>query len=157
MPCSFVTGDLFQTEGLQAIAHGCNCAGAMGKGIAIDFRRRFPKMYAEYKKRCAEGDFKLGDVFTWTEGGVTVFNLATQETWRTPADIRAVETAVWQMVTVAETVGITRIGLPRIGSGLGGLPWERVRALLDRIGTRTPIDLIVFETYVPGTRPSTGI
>ena len=50
MPTTFVKGDLFRQEGLRALAHGCNCAGAMGKGIAVEFRERFPKMYAEYKQ-----------------------------------------------------------------------------------------------------------
>lgn len=51
MPTVFVEGDLFHHEGLTALAHGCNCAGATGKGIAVEFRARFPKMHAEYKKR----------------------------------------------------------------------------------------------------------
>lgn len=35
-------------------AHGRNCAGAMGKGIALQFKERFPKMYLEYKQLCKE-------------------------------------------------------------------------------------------------------
>jgi O-acetyl-ADP-ribose deacetylase (regulator of RNase III) len=154
MATLFVSGDLFQYEGVQAFAHGCNCAGAMGKGIAVEFRRRFPRMYTEYKRRCVDGRFQLGDVFTWAEGGVTVFNLGTQKTWRTRADLRAIETAVAGMVTTAEQLGIPRIGMPRIGSGLGGLPWENVRALLERVGESTKVELIVFEEYVRGASRS---
>ena len=43
-------GDIFNLNGVHSYAHGCNCAGAMGKGIALQFRERYPKMYAEYKK-----------------------------------------------------------------------------------------------------------
>jgi len=28
-------GDIFQLCGVTSYAHGCNCAGAMGKGIAV--------------------------------------------------------------------------------------------------------------------------
>ena len=63
MPTIFVKGDLFAHKGLDALAHGCNCAGAMGKGIAVHFRERFPNMYGEYKQRCADGRFTLGAVF----------------------------------------------------------------------------------------------
>ncbi|WNG46948.1 macro domain-containing protein [Archangium minus] len=150
MPTIFVRGDLLRQEGLNALAHGCNCAGAMGKGIAVEFRARFPRMYAEYKQRCADGRFKLGEVFTWTEEGVTVFNLGTQKTWRTKAELQAIESAVTLMVQEAEARGLDKIGLPRIGAGLGGLPWESVRALLALIGERTHVNLIVFEDYVPG-------
>jgi len=152
MPTAFVRGDLFHHPGLKAFAHGCNCAGAMGKGIALEFRERFPRMYAEYKQRCTDGRFELGDVFVWSEeGGVTVFNLATQKTTRTRADIQAIETALTRMLAAAPGQ-IDRIGLPRIGAGLGGLPWEEVRALLERVGASTAIELIVFETYVPRSR-----
>jgi O-acetyl-ADP-ribose deacetylase (regulator of RNase III) len=150
MPTLFVSGDLFHHPGLKAFAHGCNCAGAMGKGIALEFRERFPRMYAEYKARCTDGRFVLGDVFVWSEpGGVTVFNLATQKTTRTRADIQAIETALARMLAAAVATQIERIGLPRVGAGLGGLPWEEVRALLEKVGASTAIELIVFETYLP--------
>ena len=40
-------GDIFNLNGVRSYAHGCNCAGAMGKGIALQFRERYLKMYAE--------------------------------------------------------------------------------------------------------------
>jgi O-acetyl-ADP-ribose deacetylase (regulator of RNase III) len=148
MPTRFLKGDLFHHGELQALAHGCNCAGAMGKGIAVEFRARYPEMYAEYKKRCEDGRFKLGDVFAWAEGGLTIFNLGTQATWRTKADIGAIGTSVRAMIRLAEERGIEKIGLPRIGAGLGGLPWEPIRTLLDEIGNETTVALIVFEEFV---------
>jgi O-acetyl-ADP-ribose deacetylase (regulator of RNase III) len=146
MPTTFVTGDLF-AEPLPALAHGCNCAGAMGKGIAIEFRKRFPAMYAEYKRRCADKRFALGGVFAWTEPGVTVYNLGTHKSWRTKAELPAVETSLREMVRLAEASGIARIGMPRIGAGLGGLDWAVVRALLQSIGEMTTVELVVFETF----------
>ena len=35
--------------GVSSYAHGCNCAGAMGKGIAVQFKSKYPDMYLEYK------------------------------------------------------------------------------------------------------------
>ena len=42
-------GDIFKIEGVNNYAHGCNCAGAMGKGIALVFRAKYPQMYNKYK------------------------------------------------------------------------------------------------------------
>jgi hypothetical protein len=47
---------------MAAIAQG------LGRVIAAEFRTRFPTMYVEYKQRCADGRFRLGDVFMWSEG-----------------------------------------------------------------------------------------
>ncbi len=145
MPIVFVKGDLFRHPGLGGLAHGCNCAGAMGKGIAAEFRSRFPKMFADYKRQCAEGQFKLGDVFAWTESCITIFNLGTQRTWKTKADLGAIEKAARTMARLAERAGIARVGLPRIGSGLGGLPWAIVRTVLSKVGNETKVELVVFE------------
>jgi O-acetyl-ADP-ribose deacetylase (regulator of RNase III) len=152
MPTVFVTGDLFAYEGLEALAHGCNCAGAMGKGSAVEFRARFPAMYAEYKRRCAAKRFTVGDVFEWTEAGMTIFNLGTQATWRTGAKLTDIETALCRMLELARAHGITRVGLPRIGAGLGGLPWPQVRDLLMTLGEASTIELVVFEEYQPTAR-----
>lgn len=146
MPTTFLAGDLFGAN-LPALAHGCNCAGAMGKGIATEFRARFPRMYAEYKQRCTDKRFQPGDVFAWTEGALTIFNLGTQKTWRTPATIEAVETSLREMVRHAEAANVARVGLPRIAAGLGGLAWSEVRALLATIGASTKVELVVFEDF----------
>jgi O-acetyl-ADP-ribose deacetylase (regulator of RNase III) len=149
MPTTFVEGDLFQTANLRAFAHGCNCAGAMGKGIGVEFRARFPRMYDAYKARCAAGLFVPGGVFTWREGDLTVFNLGTQKTWRSKALLPAIKTSVAKMIEEAEATGLSDVGLPRIGAGLGGLEWATVRELLAELGAKTRVNLLVFEKHLP--------
>lgn len=150
MPATFTEGDMFAAEGVRAWAHGCNCAGAMGAGIAVEFKRRFPRMFDEYRQRCADGRFGLGDVFVWSEGDLTVYNLGTQEHWRKKAQLAALAKAVGRMVTLAEKGGIDRVALPQIGAGLGGLDWPRVRAVLKDAGDASRVELVVFERYVRG-------
>jgi hypothetical protein len=53
------------------------------------------------------------------------------------------------MVREAEGAGIARIGLPRIGAGLGGLAWADVRAIRSKMGGGTTVELLVFEEYEP--------
>jgi O-acetyl-ADP-ribose deacetylase (regulator of RNase III) len=148
MPSEFTKGDLFATEGIQAYAHGCNCAGGMGAGIAIEFKKRWPNMFEEYKARCEDGRFKLGDVFTWVENDQTVYNLGTQEHWTKKAQLPALGKALREMVAQAEKAGIKRIGLPRIGAGLGGLDWMRVKRVITDVGKETKVKLVVFEQFV---------
>jgi O-acetyl-ADP-ribose deacetylase (regulator of RNase III) len=148
MPVLFTKGDLFSTDGVRAYGHGCNSAGAMGAGIAIEFKRRFPRMFDEYAARCADGRFGLGDVFMWSEGDETVYNLGTQEHWRKKAQLPALAKSLRKMVELAENAGVERIGLPRIGAGLGGLDWMRVKRVLEEVGKETKVSLIVFEQFI---------
>jgi O-acetyl-ADP-ribose deacetylase (regulator of RNase III) len=148
MPAVFTKGDIFAADGLTAYGHGCNCAGGMGAGIAIEFKRRWPAMYEEYAARCADGRFKLGEVFVWTDGPTTVFNLATQEHWKKKAQLPALAASLRKMVELAAHAGIPNVGLPRIGAGLGGLDWMRVKRVLGEVGAETPVTLTVFEQFV---------
>ena len=146
------TGDLFLQRDLRALAHGCNCAGAMGAGIAVGFKGRWPAMYRAYRERCADGSFSPGDVFVWEGPEVTVFNLGTQASWRVGATMDAVERAVLRMVAEAEVRGVEAVGMPRIAAGLGGLAWPDVDELLASVADRTIVRLVVVTQVAPGPR-----
>lgn len=141
-------GDIFKIPGVGSYAHGCNCAGAMGAGIAVQFRHKYPEMYRQYKAACADGSFKPGDVFDYDYGGAHVYNLGTQITWRTRATLENIEASVGRMLDLAARDGVDRIAMPAIGAGLGGLEWEDVKAVIDRVSTRRPdVELVVVEAY----------
>jgi len=148
MPTTFVKGDLFNTPEVRAYAHGCNCAGAMDAGVSVAFKKRWPRMFEEYRLRCADGRFHLGDVFVWTEGDETVYSLAIQEHWKQKSKLPAFTKALRKMVELAAHAGIERIGLPRIGAGLGGLDWPRVKKVLTEVGAETPVTLVAFEQFI---------
>jgi O-acetyl-ADP-ribose deacetylase (regulator of RNase III) len=154
MPIEFVSGDLFVNRfRSRALAHACNCQGSMGAGVATGFRDRYPEMFAEYRRRCKAKprEFNLGDVFLWkADNQPWVFNLGTQERyWRGRAGYRAIETALKGMREQADREGIPSIAIPRIGAGHGGLPWKKVRAIIEGEFADWPGTLYVYEEYTP--------
>jgi O-acetyl-ADP-ribose deacetylase (regulator of RNase III) len=154
MPVRFLAGDLFANGvGAQAFAHGCNCQGSMGAGIAKGFRQRYPEMYEEYRGRCKAKPrkFNLGDAWLWkAEGQPWVFNLGTQEGfWHARDSYEAVETALQTMKKQAIKENIGSIAIPRIGKGFGGLSWKKVRAIIERVFTDWGGALYVYEEFVP--------
>jgi O-acetyl-ADP-ribose deacetylase (regulator of RNase III) len=158
MSIKFVAGNLLKYEGLDAICHGCNCRGVMGAGVAAEIRNKFPKMYDFYKKLCKCGEFELGYIFpaysshseeVKNNGYKAIYNLATQENPGADARLDAIEDSVGTMIQDAEFHGITSIGVPRLGAGIGGLKWEDVREILVKLGENTKVELVVFEKFVP--------
>lgn len=145
---SFKHGDLF-TSGLSAFAHGCNCQGAMGKGIALQFKQKYPAMYAEYKKWCTTGRFKLGSLMIWYDDktATTIFNLATQERWdRGGASLPALQSSLEGMCEYAVRFEVKDIGLPLIGAGLGGLsPYAVKNTLIDTSHEYPTVNLTVYQ------------
>jgi O-acetyl-ADP-ribose deacetylase (regulator of RNase III) len=154
MPIQWVAGDLFANAyKVQALAHGCNCQGSMGAGIAKGFRDRYPKMYEEYRARCKAKPrrFNLGDTWLWKDKRRPwVFNLGTQEGyWRDRASYEAIEQSLQRMRGLADAEGVQSIALPRIGVGYGGLSWKKVRPIIERVFAGWPGILVVYEEYAP--------
>lgn len=126
-----ITGDLFATPDLDALAHGVNCTGVMGAGIAVTFRKLHPEMFAEYARRCRARELRPGNLFAWQAAPMWVYNLATQPRPGPSATLPAIRSAVEAMVEHARSAGVKRIGMPRVGCGLGGLRWEAVRPVIE--------------------------
>ena len=159
MPTEFVSGDLFSNAfGASALAHGCNCRGSMGAGIAVGFKERYPAMYEEYRRRCkaTPREFNPGDVFLWRERGKpAVFNLATQEDyWRSRATYANIEAVLENMRELADRDSIKSIAMPRIGAGYGGLSWRKCRVIVERVFEGWQGKLYCYEEYVPETQES---
>jgi len=44
----------------QTLVNTVNVVGAMGKGIALEFKRGYPEMYRRYRELCEAKEFKVG-------------------------------------------------------------------------------------------------
>jgi len=59
MIIKLVTGDLLQSEA-QTIVNPVNCFGAMGRGIALKFKKKYPEMFKDYVIKCNTGELQIG-------------------------------------------------------------------------------------------------
>ena len=143
-------GDIFKVDGVTSYAHGCNCAGAMGKGIAVQFKTKYPEMYKTYKQMCKIGTYQPGDVYDFDYGKGHVYNLGTQVSWKTSAKLEYIQKALTNMLLCAERYNVKAIAMPAIGAGLGGLKWDDVKKEIENASQKHPnIDLYVVESYKP--------
>jgi O-acetyl-ADP-ribose deacetylase (regulator of RNase III) len=154
MPVEYVSGDIFVNRyAAEALAHGCNCAGSMGAGVAVGFRERYPAMFEEFRRRCraTPKEFALGSAFLWREPGLpAVFNLGTQPRPGRGATYPVVEAALAALRAAADEAGIRTIAMPRIAAGYGGLSWNKVRALIDSAFADWPGTVYVYEEFKAG-------
>lgn len=150
MSIEFVSGDLFRnTRSANCYAHGCNCAGAMGLGVAVQFKKEYPRMYDVYHWMCKNGQFKPGDVFPWFEPNKpSVLNLATQPVPGKSAKLEYIQSTFEKIVLNRNVWDIKTLALPRIGAGLGGLDWHDVKKLMLRFFANADFHTVVYEEYV---------
>lgn len=139
----FVTGNVLDEP---AFAHGCNCLGVMGAGLALHVKNRWPEAYDAYRKLCGAGTFTLGSVHEWHDWrtGQYVFNLGTQLELGPCASLDAICESVDWMFRHSAARELRVVAIPRIGCGIGGLRWSDVRIELFRVMQYFPQTLRVY-------------
>lgn len=143
-------GDLFDM-GFPAIAHGANCVGVMGAGIAKQVRRRWPVLYSRYRADCADGVAKLGSWTVYDDSSPIVYNLFTQFQPGPNADLVAIERSLLGALWDCEDRGIDTLGIPMIGAGIGGLRWEDVAEVVQIAESMVDVQVVV--AVLPGSWP----
>ena len=159
MPTTFVKGDIFEdttAEGARrAFAFAADCSGAMDRGVAVAFRKRWPALAEALAARAAGGKMQLGDVFTWRDGDVVVYALGVHQGEKKPK-VSHLERALAAMLAEAAADGVSRVALPRVGAGKGGLDWARAKRVLVELGEASPVSLVVFEQFVRAVTPASA-
>lgn len=146
-----IRGNLFDSL-CQTLVNAVNCNGVMGKGIAFEFRHRFPEMFAAYADLCARGRLRPGLLQLWTRQEPWVLNFPTKDDWRRPSEPAFIEAGLRKFAASYAGKGITSVAFPRLGTANGGVGWAEVRALMHKVlGPLPGIEIEVYE-YDPSSR-----
>lgn len=144
-------GDLFAGEA-QTLVNTINCVGVMGKGVALEFKKRWPAMFDDYQRRCALKQVRLGQPYLYCDlSGVTIVNFPTKGHWRSPSRVADIESGLDHLLEHAEAWGIRSLALPPLGCGNGGLEWSEVGPLIYRKLHDARFDV---EVYAPFGTPA---
>ncbi len=120
----------------------------MGKGVAFEFRKRFPAMFEDYVRRCESNAVCLGKPHVFRDpSGPTIVNFPTKGHWRTASRLQDIERGLDSLVAHVEEWGITDLALPALGCGNGRLSWSEVRPLICHKLERLPIDIELYAPY----------
>jgi O-acetyl-ADP-ribose deacetylase (regulator of RNase III)/uncharacterized protein YwgA len=140
-------GDLFESRA-QTLVNTVNCVGVMGKGVAEQFKQRFPAMFEDYKRRSDLKTVRLGEPYLYQDSsGVQIVNFPTKDHWRSPSRLADIERGLDYLATHAAGWNITSLALPPLGCGNGGLEWSEVGPLIYRKLHDLPISIEVYAPY----------
>jgi O-acetyl-ADP-ribose deacetylase (regulator of RNase III)/uncharacterized protein YwgA len=140
-------GDIFASEA-QTLVNTVNCVGIMGKGVAAEFKKRFPEMYEDYSRRCERNQVRLGEPYLYRDlGGAMIVNFPTKDHWRSPSRLADIERGLEIFVQHYKDWGITSVAFPPLGCGNGGLEWSEVGPLMYRMLGNLDINVEVYAPY----------
>lgn len=123
-------GDMFQSQA-TTIVNTINCVGVMGKGVAAEFKKRFPQMFSDYVARCAAKEVRLGEPYLYQDMlGTSVINFPTKGHWRSPSKLDDVVRGLDYLLAHAAQWNLTSLAIPPLGCGNGGLDWALVGPIM---------------------------
>ncbi len=124
--------DAFENPNIQTVVNPINCMGIMGKGLALEFKIRYPKMFDDYQKRFKDGLLKTGEPYLFKTQNKWILNFPTKNHWRYPSRLEYIDTGLRYFSEHYKRLGIKSIAFPRLGCTSGGLKWEEVKPVMEK-------------------------
>ncbi|HUT58311.1 MAG TPA: macro domain-containing protein [Phycisphaerae bacterium] len=128
-------GDILKAQA-EALVNTVNCAGIMGRGIALQFRKAFPDNFKAYKALCNREELRPGKVFVFDLGHLGspryIINFPTKKHWKGKGRLEYIESGLLSLVDELRRRDIRSVALPPLGCGLGGLDWNEVRQRIEQ-------------------------
>ena len=146
----YKSGDILKEE-TEALVNTVNCVGIMGRGIALQFKKRFPDNFKTYAAACKREEVQPGKMFVFDTGEKLInpryiINFPTKRHWRGASRIADIESGLDALAAEIRRHKIQSLAIPPLGSGLGGLDWSQVRPLIETaLQSLDDVQVIVYE------------
>lgn len=146
---NYTKGNILESN-TEVIINPVNTVGVMGKGLALQFKQKFPTNYKIYKEACKNQTIDIGKLLLVDESNLErkkfIINFPTKKHWRNSSKIEYIEEGLKDLVRIIETQSFESMAIPALGCGLGGLEWESVKLLIEKqLGNLEEIEIIIYE------------
>ncbi|WP_345993915.1 macro domain-containing protein [Sulfurimonas sp. HSL-1716] len=127
---TLTTGNILESEA-ECLVNTVNCEGFMGKGLAYQFKNKFPLTNESYMKACKSHELHPGKLHYFFENEKLIINFPTKDKWREKSKIEYIENGMKALVDLLKEKNIQSIAIPPLGSGNGGLNWKEVKKVIE--------------------------
>lgn len=143
----FKTGDILLSKS-EAIINTVNCEGYLGKGLAYQFKMKYPEMEESYKKACKSGKLKPGKLHLYQAYDKLIINFPTKDNWRAKSKMEYIQKGLVTLAEEIENKNLQTVAIPPLGSGNGGLNWHDVKNEIKKYLYNISLDVDI-EIYEP--------
>jgi len=148
-----IQGNIFNTRAM-AVVNTVNCVGVMGKGIALEFKLRFPEMFKEYQKICFAKQLKPGQILPYRKSNPWVLNFAIKDDWKNPSKEEWIEETLIKFCNSYHQLGIKSIAFPWMGAMNGGIPVDTIKSIMRKyLENLSDIEIEVYDFDKTTTDP----
>lgn len=130
----------------QTIVNTVNCVGVMGKGLALEMKKRYPNMFDKYKDYCDKGLIDIGKLWLYKHSDDKwILNFPTKKHWKNGSEYEYIEEGMKKFVETYQEKGITTIAFPMLGCNNGGLEKDIVIQIMTKYLIKC--DNLIVEIY----------
>jgi O-acetyl-ADP-ribose deacetylase (regulator of RNase III) len=144
----YTIGNLLEAD-TEGLVNTVNTVGVMGKGVALQFKEKFPLNFKRYAEACKKGEVAIGKMLvtkdSTLEGVKTIINFPTKTEFYRKSQYRFIEEGLQDLVRMIDQYQLKSVALPPLGCGYGGLKWEKVKALIEQYLGGSAARIVVFE------------
>lgn len=145
---TLVTGNILEAD-VQALVNTVNTVGIMGKGIALQFKKKFPAMFKEYEQLCKEEKLQPGHIHVFDCGELFnpryIINFPTKRHWKEKSKLEYIQVGLKALVAELKQREIRSVAIPPLGCGNGGLNWSEVLPLIQKALEEIPnVKAVIF-------------
>lgn len=127
-------GESIFDSGADLLVNPVNCEGVSGKGLALEFKKRFPDGDIQYRLWCEYRCMQPGMAPIWMKTrrfGIAYFS--TKDSWRSKSRLSWIADGLDSLrggVFVRAADSPMSLAIPALGCGLGQLRWDDVLPLI---------------------------
>ena len=133
---------VFNTKA-ECIVNTINCVGLMGKGLALEFALRYPKLNEQYIEECHNNLIHTGRVYFYEIDGQKIINFPTKFHFKYPSQMEWVEEGLKYFTENYKHWGFNSVAFPLLGASNGGLNPEEVERVMIKYLSIIDIDVYI--------------
>uniref|UniRef100_A0A182NRH1 Macro domain-containing protein n=1 Tax=Anopheles dirus TaxID=7168 RepID=A0A182NRH1_9DIPT len=140
-----IEGDLFAAPKDHSLAHCVAADLKMGAGIAVRIKQQYGKV-----EELRAQNVGVGGVAVLADGSQRyIYYLITKKTYNLKPTYDDLTRSLEAMKTHMASNGVGKLAIPRIGCGIDGLEWGKVKEILNKVfGADGSFEIVVYN-FVP--------
>lgn len=132
----YATGDILKAN-TDAVINPCNTQGVYGAGLSKAMSQKWSWWTQDYKDACRNGEIAIGRLHLSHPpanhlNDPVVIHFPTKDHWKDKSELSYIADGLNDFAERYKEWSITSIAIPKLGCGLGGLRWGRVKMYMEQ-------------------------
>lgn len=134
-----IEGDLFEATEDFALGHCVSADFKMSQGIALEFRKKFGQV-----DTLINLNKKVTEIASIKHNNRQIIYIINKQNFKEKPTLETMFMSITNLRQFCEEQNVTKLAIPRIGSGHDQLNWDQIRSMIRYIFKKSKIKIVIF-------------